>query len=763
MSVDTGPRQGQYGVASRAAHHASRTTHQASRLGLPAHLFALAGYLLLALLVTWPTVRDFATQVPGDLIADRDQNLWNLWWTREALLSGRNFFETDLLYYPYGAPLYYHTLALPLGLIGLLPQILFGLPAASNTVLLAAFTLGGYGAFRLALYALRGRDLGQMPWVGAAFLGGLVFAFTPYTLDALKGQPEVLSLQWMPFFAESWLRAVDSARRGARWWTWAIGAGVFFALAAYSSLYYALYLVVFALVHLTYMGIVSARERNGAVFTSGGQVAVVTGVIGFVIVLPLLGGLWAGRDNPRLAVEADPAHRLAHSADLFSFFAPPHDHPLGGEWRDRPGVNEPPIHDYVMLGYAAFALAVLGAVAGWKRPGTPFWVAVALVALVLAMGPRLQVGRSVTDIPLLFALVDNLPGMDAIAKPERFVVLARLAMGVLAAGGAGWLLSRVASARAQSWRVAGGWGLALALLLAELPTHPRHIEPLDTPTGYAALASMPRAGLMELPFATQQVEVTGPRMRYQTTHQKPIMSGYLARRYDSPIIDFCSPFWGFISPIDVPSEGEDIASPLVASRPLDVLAFFDIDYLALYSRTGSPRGEPVNADLYASHEAMLEEIAPGAPLYEDEYVRVERVREHSLEDAPASFHTGRSWYPIEQVEGEPMRWLRDGSGTICVFAPHAVTGALVMEATSFATARTLHIEMGGREVYSGTMQTGGFGTVSTGPVDWQPGVTEVTITADGEGVTPRSLDPNSPDERLLTVGFKGVRLDSQAR
>jgi hypothetical protein len=110
-----------------------------------------------------------------------------------------------------------------------------------------------------------------------------------------------------------------------------------------------------------------------------------------------------------------------------------------------------------------------------------------------------------------------------------------------------------------------------------------------------------------------------------------------------------------------------------------------------------------------------------------------------------------------------MRWLKDGSGTMCVFAPRAITGALVMEAASFATARSLHISVGGREIYSGTVQAGGFGTASTGPVDWQPGVTEVEITAGGEGATPRSLDPNSPDERLLTVGFKRIRLDSQAR
>ena len=36
-------------------------------------------------------------------------------------------------------------------MIGLLPQILWGLPAAYNSVLLVAFILSGYGAFRLTL------------------------------------------------------------------------------------------------------------------------------------------------------------------------------------------------------------------------------------------------------------------------------------------------------------------------------------------------------------------------------------------------------------------------------------------------------------------------------------------------------------------------------------------------------------------------------------------------------------------------------------
>src|SRR3954454_7975743 len=77
------------------------------------HLWALLGYFSLALIVTYPAILHFTSTVPGDLIADRDQNLWNLWWVREALGSVTNPFPTGMLYYPYGVNLYYHTLGLP--------------------------------------------------------------------------------------------------------------------------------------------------------------------------------------------------------------------------------------------------------------------------------------------------------------------------------------------------------------------------------------------------------------------------------------------------------------------------------------------------------------------------------------------------------------------------------------------------------------------------------------------------------------------------
>ncbi len=262
--------------------HKDWTTFTPPKLASRTHLWALLGYFFLALVVTYPLILYFTREVPGDLIADRDQNLWNLWWVGQAVSHFTNPFHTDLLYYPYGANLYYHTLGLPLGAMGLLPQVVLGLPAAYNTVVLAAFTLSGYGAFRLGLL-FTDKPL-------AAFLGGVVFAFTPYTLDALKGQTEVLSVQWIPLYAEAWLRAYGAGKDGGKARPrYALVAGVYLALALLTSLYYGAYLVLFTLAHVIYT-LATSRDRLAGM-RQVARIGALVGLVMTVLTLPLLIGL----------------------------------------------------------------------------------------------------------------------------------------------------------------------------------------------------------------------------------------------------------------------------------------------------------------------------------------------------------------------------------------------------------------------------------------------------------------------------------------
>src|ERR1700750_864847 len=87
------------------------------------------GYLLLALLFTYPLLTHFATGIGGRSV-DAEQFLWSYWWFRQALVVQHTTpFWTTMLYYPEGVSLRFFTtntfhalLSIPLQpLIGLVP------------------------------------------------------------------------------------------------------------------------------------------------------------------------------------------------------------------------------------------------------------------------------------------------------------------------------------------------------------------------------------------------------------------------------------------------------------------------------------------------------------------------------------------------------------------------------------------------------------------------------------------------------------------
>ena len=99
------------------------------------HLLPIGLYLLLTLVMTFPLILGFFDHVIGDG-GDAWQNIWNYWWTQHALFSFHNPYSTPLLYAPYGASLYLHSLNLFNGLVSLPLQVLFGPIAAYNFVVL---------------------------------------------------------------------------------------------------------------------------------------------------------------------------------------------------------------------------------------------------------------------------------------------------------------------------------------------------------------------------------------------------------------------------------------------------------------------------------------------------------------------------------------------------------------------------------------------------------------------------------------------------
>ena len=119
------------------------------------HLAVALAYCLLTLVMTWPLAINLASAIPGDGF-DGWQNYWNLWWLKTALIDRvSNPFFTDILYYPTGVGLHFHTLNPLNGLLSMPVQASFGLIAAYNSVVLVSWTLSGYGTFLLCLWLLR--------------------------------------------------------------------------------------------------------------------------------------------------------------------------------------------------------------------------------------------------------------------------------------------------------------------------------------------------------------------------------------------------------------------------------------------------------------------------------------------------------------------------------------------------------------------------------------------------------------------------------
>ncbi len=145
------------------------------------HLLAILGYTLLSLVVTYPVVLHFTDRVVGEDPIDQAQNIWNLWWVKVALLDRHvSPFHTDMLFYPQGADLYFHTLNLPSTLLVQLPLFALGIQAAYNFSVLFALVLGAYAGFRLVASLT-----GSAP---AALLSGVIIGFNALTLHVLQGQ-----------------------------------------------------------------------------------------------------------------------------------------------------------------------------------------------------------------------------------------------------------------------------------------------------------------------------------------------------------------------------------------------------------------------------------------------------------------------------------------------------------------------------------------------------------------------------------------------
>ncbi|HET6313320.1 MAG TPA: hypothetical protein VFH60_05745 [Chloroflexia bacterium] len=757
------------------------------------HLGALLAHLGLSIVVTWPLVLNFlpgsGTLVPGVMLEDRDQNLWNLWWVRRALFEGHNPFVTDLIWYPTPVSLYYHTLNVFNGLLAVPLLSVFSLTTTYNLIVLFSFVMGGYGAYLLVHYLCGNR------W--AALVGSVVFAYSAYHVATMRSLLQLISLEWVPFFLFFLLKALfqpgwESRADFVRWlWRRALPAGFFLFLVSLVDWYYTMYALMLAGLLGVYMAVryLWEKRRHPEIGLARGVLEPLLRIgaclaIYLVLVSPILVPTIRELRQTNYMQPARDAS-LSNSADLLAFFQPVRGQHLWGQYftnrREWPyGSNRYEVYfTYTALFLAGVALFATRALRPRARasnerddaeqtrsphasvpdagrappvlslPGKWFWAALVLLFFVLALGPVLQInGNQVLwlfspNLPLVmpYQLLEKLPVFSISRSPDRFDMPLTLCLAVLAGYGTNVLLN--------TWwprlRVSARGGLLFAgflvLVLVELTPFPYPQRPADIPRWYHQVGSEPGDfSILDLP--PQDDYWHGAyRMYFQTAHGKPIFGGYISREFPHPFLP-STPGYQELTYVDG-------AGDMFKSGPDEWLSAFQLyktKYIVLQKVRLPDKVEPV-PDIQPSREAIHYVLgADATPVYEDEQVEVYLVP--SPRRTVPFMSVGEGWEPREVGPNGTYRWMH-GQATLRIDAPASGQAYLTFRAASLGRAKPLQVLHGDHVVFDGPV--GGLQPFKIGPLGIPQGVSTLTFISPEGTNSPRQLGQGDDPRQLSFV------------
>lgn len=696
----------------------------------------LLAYLLLALLFTYPVMLHFGTRVGG--LGDAFENYWNLWWTRKALLElGQNPLNGSLIYHPFGISLNFHTLNLFNGVLSLPIQVCCGTAAAFNAMNIFALCMAGLGTYVLVWQLTQHR--------GAAFVAGLIYAFCPYTAFHLRvGQPNLVALEWLPWY----LWALLNALRGSRRWT--LLAAVFLLFNALVDWHHAIFAVVMT-------AAVAAAELASRPRQAPGLLARLALVGGLFVVLvsPLLVPML--REARAEPYAARPLWLSAyHSTDLLAFLLPNPLHPLWGSitgpiFRQRlvlPNI----VGGIASIGLVALVLGVYGLLRDRQR--AMVFVAILVVSALLALGPYLQVNgvnSSLTDrpIPLPYMLFYQLPFMNIMRVPSRFVSLVMLSLAALAGIGIAalarrpWAVGLPAAQRTALWAVLG-----LLVVFENVPT-PLGLQPSVaeqvSPFYRQLAADGDDYAILEVPYSSPA------SLLNQIEHGKRTVGGRISRSKPHPWSN--ARIWGPLvdSSVAVSTEIGADESP-AAWRA--ALASQGVRYVVFYKLDAAAEQQTRTLELEQAYFLDLE------PVYEDAVLRAYGPLDSTSGELYWTLDV-EGWYDVETNDGGlRYRWMRDTESSLLVYSRGATGALLRFNALGYAQPRHVEVYLDGRLASTIELPQEQLTAVEV-PLELAAGEHRVTLRSVEPSVTP-SATGAAQDDRRLSLMISGVSLKATA-
>ncbi len=495
---------------------------------------AFVAYLFISLIIFWPVA--LGQNVVFTNSSDTYQALAYLWHVPYSLfVSHTPVYFTSGIDYPVGAALAGQSI-MPLAGIFSWPLQLINRAMAFNLLFFLAFILSGVFMFMLADYIVKNKY--------AAFVAGLIFAFSPMHITQAYGHLNWAMVEFIPLFILFLLLTVERKKQ-----VYVFGAAISFVLLTFmGDIEQGILTLFFTILILILYAISRDRRKvlNMRTYLLLGEMAVIALVLSapfIVAMLPYLPEAFSA-----VSQQSGTLYNEVWSVDLASFFLPGYYNGIfKGISSSYYVIYQPDITERVAyIGYTVLALALLGLAYTWRHRREDnmhhglIWLGIALAGAVMALGPVLQFFGTLTGVPLLYGLYGALPIFDIVKEPDRFFFFATIGLAVLAALGIK-SLERYQLLGTQRKRLLFAIAISF-LILVEYNGTPlsgsaaqQLVAGTHIPKAYAQLGNYTaNFTTLMLPALTNYSSYNKEmfpalNMYYQTALNKPILGGYSAR------------------------------------------------------------------------------------------------------------------------------------------------------------------------------------------------------------------------------------------
>lgn len=697
----------------------------------------VALYSLLTALLTYPVAFRIGREIPGG--GDAFQWMNALWYTHFAINNPdvTSLTHNTMIFYPDGIPSMPFYSAFNQVLTVILINF-FQVHTIYSLLWLLSFILAAFGAFLLIRY-LTNNDY-------AAFLSGLIFAFTPYHFLHGLGHVGATTIQWIPFCALYFMKIF---REGGM--KNCILAGIFYALVALSDFQYLVFVGLFIVLLFLYEHAICFHTHPGCrlgACTSILKKYLIIGIVAFSIILPLTISDIQVASSGNNFLKPAPGEAIKYSTDLLSFFLPSVLHPVFG------GIVTPVYAGFTgnasehttYIGYAVLGLSLFALWVRREDPVVRFWAGIAVLFSVFSMGPVLHIaGRTVftvfeVSVPLPHIILYYfVPFVENSRTTGRFFIVAALAFAVLAGYGCSELMKKHETKKILITL------LLCALIIFEYLSIPFPVSPVDQPEFYTTIGKDPeRYALLEIPI-TSDYHAGVKIIYYQTIHKKPVVGGQYARMpAEARDFEKNTPFINQLTYM-LPQQ-KDIFDFNTSETGNAILSKYNIRYVILHTRY-------LTSDQITVLTSLLSP-ALGEPYdVKSDSLIVYRVKEEPIR---LFLTLNDGWHSIENQSGTPVRWM-NSSATMSIYSAENKNVLINLQAASFYRERTL-------ELYSDNTPPGTqkipthFITVSE-PFTLKEGENIVQLKSLEGCEIPGSIPHlNSKDTRCLSVAIKNIKI-----